>query len=224
MRPNYAYCQNCRGTFPSLFLENLRKPRENSWFLKRTMVGKNGESTPRLIVWILKFPSCLAIISHPTGQTQQLEELVGPTYHVGSPPFSPGFQREATSKSTILGWPYPDTYPFGHVSKSHAGPYPQEHPNPHQIGSKMGGEFTYQPKWSPKTVFFRDASPPHSPKARARLYRRVLRRCAEPQLGGHFGGFKGGLEAAGARRHRAGLLRKRGKGGEDSAQRPCQTW
>ena len=31
----------------SFFLENLRKPTENGWFLKRTMVEKNGESTPR---------------------------------------------------------------------------------------------------------------------------------------------------------------------------------
>ena len=30
---------------------------------------------------------------------------------------------------------------------------PGEHPNPTtKIGSKMGGEFTYQPKWDPKTV------------------------------------------------------------------------
>ena len=30
---------------------------------------------------------------------------------------------------------------------------PSEHPNPTtKIGSKMGGEFTYQPKWDPKTV------------------------------------------------------------------------
>ena len=31
---------------------------------------------------------------------------------------------------------------------------PSEHPNPTtQIGSKMGGEFTYPPKWDPQTVF-----------------------------------------------------------------------
>ena len=30
---------------------------------------------------------------------------------------------------------------------------PSKHPNPTtKIGSKMGGEFTYQPKWDPKTV------------------------------------------------------------------------
>ena len=30
---------------------------------------------------------------------------------------------------------------------------PSEHPNPTtKIGPKMGGEFTYQPKWAPKTV------------------------------------------------------------------------
>ena len=30
---------------------------------------------------------------------------------------------------------------------------PSEHPNPTtKMGSKMGGEFTYQPKWDPKTV------------------------------------------------------------------------
>ena len=30
---------------------------------------------------------------------------------------------------------------------------PSEHPNPTtKLGSKMGGEFTYQPKWDPKTV------------------------------------------------------------------------
>ena len=31
----------------SFFLENLRNPRENGWFLKRTMVEKNGESFSR---------------------------------------------------------------------------------------------------------------------------------------------------------------------------------
>ena len=34
----------------SFFLENLRKPRGNVWFLKRTMVKNNGESTPRMMV------------------------------------------------------------------------------------------------------------------------------------------------------------------------------
>ena len=38
---------------------------------------------------------------------------------------------------------------FGHGSNSRT---PSEHPNPNQIGSKMGGEFNYQPKWDPKTV------------------------------------------------------------------------
>ena len=39
----------------------------------------------------------------------------------------------------------------GHGSKSHT---PSEHPNPTiKIDSKMGGEFTYQPKWDQtKTV------------------------------------------------------------------------
>ena len=37
--------------------------------------------------------------------------------------------------------------PHGRGSKS------SQHPNPTtKIGSKMGGEFTYQPKWDPKTV------------------------------------------------------------------------
>ena len=39
--------------------------------------------------------------------------------------------------------------PNGHGSKSKART-PSEHPNPTtKIGSKMGGEFTYQPKWDP---------------------------------------------------------------------------
>ena len=29
--------------FPGILLENLQKPRQNSWFLKRTMVEKNGK-------------------------------------------------------------------------------------------------------------------------------------------------------------------------------------
>ena len=33
----------------SFFLENLRKPRDNGQLLERTMVGKNGESTPRAL-------------------------------------------------------------------------------------------------------------------------------------------------------------------------------
>ena len=38
---------------PGILLENLRKPRENNWILKTTMVEKNGESTestPRNLV------------------------------------------------------------------------------------------------------------------------------------------------------------------------------
>ena len=44
--------QVSRGTFhvhsfqASFFLQNHPKPWENSWFWKRTMVEKNGESTP----------------------------------------------------------------------------------------------------------------------------------------------------------------------------------
>ena len=39
---------------------------------------------------------------------------------------------------------------YGHGSKART---PGEHPNPTtEIGSNMGGEFTYQPKWDPKTV------------------------------------------------------------------------
>ena len=34
----------------SFFLESLQKPRENGCFLKITMVKKNGESTPRVVV------------------------------------------------------------------------------------------------------------------------------------------------------------------------------
>ena len=41
--------------------------------------------------------------------------------------------------------------PTGHGSKARLAP--SEHPNPTtKIGSKMGGEFTYQPKRDPKTA------------------------------------------------------------------------
>ena len=33
----------------SFFLESLKKPSENDWLLKRTMVKKNEESNPRMI-------------------------------------------------------------------------------------------------------------------------------------------------------------------------------
>ena len=47
-----ANYKNFQGYLPhsfqgSFFLENLQKPRENGCFVKRTMVEKNGESTPR---------------------------------------------------------------------------------------------------------------------------------------------------------------------------------
>ena len=42
----------------------------------------------------------------------------------------------------ILAWPWVKTLYT-----------PDEHPNPTtKIKPKMGGEFTYQPKWDPKTV------------------------------------------------------------------------
>ena len=43
--------------FPgTLLIENLRKPRENRWLWKRTMVEKNGESTPREFVLLSANP------------------------------------------------------------------------------------------------------------------------------------------------------------------------
>ena len=55
VRRPFGGCPVSRGTFQfhsfqgSFFSGNHQKPRGNSWFLKRTMVEKNGESTPRLL-------------------------------------------------------------------------------------------------------------------------------------------------------------------------------
>ena len=77
------------------------------------------------------------------------------------------------SSSVWLVAPLSD--PFGHGSKSKS--YPQwTSQSPverfQQIGSDMGGEFTYQPKWDPKTVmtttaiFFRCHRPVTSVRGR----------------------------------------------------------
>ena len=59
---------------------------------------------------------------------------------------TPEFRRSFWAPSNFIARNKAD----GHWSKSRT---PSEHPNPStKIGSKMGGEFTYQPKWDPKTV------------------------------------------------------------------------
>ena len=45
-----------------------------------------------------------------------------------------------------------------------------EHPNPTTVGSKMGGEFTYQPKWDPKTVLTHSHDPGSLWQAKGRLF------------------------------------------------------
>ena len=63
--------------------------------------------------------------------------------------------EKADLSSTFQGTPskvvgHESPFLHGHGSKART---PSEHPNPHQNpGSKMGGEFTYQPKWDPKTI------------------------------------------------------------------------
>ena len=53
--PSHVFAQHAkprRGHFPILsrdpsFQKTIRTPQKNGWFLKSTMVEKNGESTPR---------------------------------------------------------------------------------------------------------------------------------------------------------------------------------
>ena len=53
-----------------IFLENLRKPRENSdRFLKRKMVEKNGEPTPRML--------CVDLGQEARGFSLLLEQVPG---------------------------------------------------------------------------------------------------------------------------------------------------
>ena len=68
-RAERALCS--RGTFPILpgiLLSTKPKPCGNSCFLKRTMVEKNGESTPRYMLWCLSMSSLISSnLGHPPG-------------------------------------------------------------------------------------------------------------------------------------------------------------
>ena len=60
-----------------------------------------------------------------------------------------GFERETTRKPAILAVTlFSDT----HAAMGQNPVPPANIPIPTKIGSKMGGEFTYRPKWDPKTV------------------------------------------------------------------------